>query len=630
MAPSHSRQLLAWTLPTIAVLLSYLWYKKKRIGARSDTGDTKTRQDIERSQLDKTLQKGLGEADKSSPVKLTPTRNFSRSLSGVDSAPIDIIIPPQLRSAKSHPIVISDEDLDLEIEKIKSMKNGALSRSKSDYSPPQAPTSKSPSPIKANSQNNKENLEKETSPMAQKDIAVVEDKLTSLKLYNNKEIPRKREHKNNINNKREHDELQRQSSERDSANHSPADVMLASPSLSSISDNHSERLGDTSTVSYTRHQRFDPENNNLLTFYEFVIPQGLVGRLIGRRGGYVIKIKDTSNAHVLVKKHPTNSKFKVCSVEGTQSEIDKALKMIRDKFPLKRYPEVTLEQVHFTPLVPTVPLIPDHLYLKLVEGINNDTILSCIVAPNHLFLQQPTHPSFPSLNLLCNYMNMCYTESVSPMLPTPIPENTVCAAYSVDAWYRAMVLSTDIETDTSYVKFLDFGGYAYLENSKLRQIRGDFMLLPFQAAECCLANVKSLEEDGTWPEGAYNLIADITKGAIIFTQVADYTEDGLPLVLCFVVVGPQPFDILHHPSVNFRILVILDTKLQELAKFYTSKSRSRLQMWHNFSVHSVYCSYVDPVFSNVAVSTLGFVRDQSALGVDGALVLLIRDKKYFT
>lgn len=71
-----------------------------------------------------------------------------------------------------------------------------------------------------------------------------------------------------------------------------------------------------------------------------------------------------------------------------------------------------------------------------------------------------------------------------------ISENTVCVAESVGAWYRAMVLSTDMESDTSYVKFLDYGGFAYVESSKLRQIRGDFLLLPFQAAECLLANVR--------------------------------------------------------------------------------------------------------------------------------------------
>lgn len=63
-------------------------------------------------------------------------------------------------------------------------------------------------------------------------------------------------------------------------------------------------------------------------------------------------------------------------------------------------------------------------------------------------------------------------------------------AQSVGEWLRAMILSTDVEANTSYVKFLDYGGYAFLDHSNLRQIRGDFMLLPFQAAECFLANIR--------------------------------------------------------------------------------------------------------------------------------------------
>ncbi|KAJ8950430.1 hypothetical protein NQ318_003706 [Aromia moschata] len=468
MAPSHS--------PTCGT-------KKKRIGAQSDRCDTSNRKGIETHHPNVSLKEELKEAEKSpSSAQSTPKR-FSRSLSGVDSAPIDIIFPPELRSIRSTPIVISDEDLDLEIEKIKSMKNGsALSKSRQESSPLQAKKTKSQPPKEEGGVKDKvaknskgcENARKEPNQkMAQKDIAVVEEKLTSLKIGNGKEAStKKREHTNSTgSNKKESDELlQRQSSERDSANHSPSDVMLASPSLSSISDNHSEFAGkdilavldsgkggsDVATPPPSRTPGIEDSvscDANMPSFYEFVIPQNLVGKLIGRHGSFVTHIRDKTNAHILVKKHPTNNKLKVCSIEGTQGEIDKALKMIRDKFPAKRYPEVTLDQVHFTPIINTVPLIPDHLYLKLVEGINNDTILSCLVAPNHLFLQQPTHPAFPSLNLLSNCMNMCYTEVDSPLLPSPIPDNTICAAYSVDAWYRAMVLSTDLETSTSYVKF---------------------------------------------------------------------------------------------------------------------------------------------------------------------------------
>ncbi|KAG5868886.1 KH domain-containing protein akap-1 [Gonioctena quinquepunctata] len=547
--------------------INYLWYKKKRIGVRSDPGDTNSppAEFPKEKQPDSvSLKEELEEAEKQINSTLsnpTTPRSFSRSLSGVESTPIDIVIPLELRATKSTSLVISDEDLDLEIEKIKSMRNGPLFGSKTDNSPPQISKSKTPSPIKVKENRpvkSKKNQKKENrQQMAQKDIDVVGEKLTSLKLSNNKEPPKKRDRKDSAENKsnREHVELLRQSSERDSANHSPSDVMLASPSLSSISDNHSEGSSDSgkggsdvATPPPSRTPGIDV-SSNVPTLFEFVIPQNLVGKLIGRYGCFVSQIKDKTNATIIVRKHPSNIKLKICSVEGTKIEIDNALKMVRDKFPAKRYPEMTLEPVHFTPVISSI-LSLDQLYLKLVEGINNDNILSCLVAPNHLFLQHPTHPSFPNLSVLTTYMNACYSETESPLLPNPIPESTVCAAYSVNSWYRAIVLSTDEETETSYVKFLDYGGFAYVENSKLRQIRGDFLLLPFQAAECMLANIKSVNEDGSWPEEAYNLVAEVAKSTIMYTQVADYTEDGIPLVLIYIVVGPQSVIFLNQHLVD--------------------------------------------------------------------------------
>lgn len=637
MAPSPIRQLLVWSLPSVAVLLSYLWYKKRRIGARSDTGGSKPiEESIVSENIEKTEAVNIVRSELESErvrAQSIPTttraKKYNRSLSGVETTPIDIVYPRDLKASKSSPVIISDEDLDLEIEKVKSMRN--------QYNSPStisAHLSKTPSPTKAETlktaeskyqQSSPDNTDNVTNPstspeitapkkesfehsptnhnnnnikvtqtnntqtpkttpkknkgknnkekkqekpvgkkMAQKDVKAVEEKMTALKVSNNKESQKKEtaskttEKENNDKNKEQnrHNEVHRKNSGRDSANHSPSDVMMASPSLSSMSDNHSEGSSDsgkggsdvaTPPPSRTPQLNINP---NMPTTYEFVIPIGLVGKLIGRQGCFVQSIKDKCNAHVYVRRHPSNNRLKLCSIEGTQAEVDKALKMIRDKFPPKKYSEVTLEQVQLTPLVSTVPLIPDCLYLKLIEGINNDTILSCMVTPDHLFMQQPTHPSFPSLNMLSNCMNNCYNAADSPLLPSPIPENTVCAALSIDSWYRAMVLATEEETDTSYVKFLDYGGYAYVENSKLRQIRQDFMLLPFQAAECFLANVKPKSEDGTWPEAAYNLVAEITKGSIIYTQVADYTPEGIPCVLCYVVIGPREVVFLNQRLVD--------------------------------------------------------------------------------
>lgn len=50
--------------------------------------------------------------------------------------------------------------------------------------------------------------------------------------------------------------------------------------------------------------------------YEFVLPQALVGKLIGRHGAFVQQIKSKTNASVLIKRHPDTGKLKICAVEG--------------------------------------------------------------------------------------------------------------------------------------------------------------------------------------------------------------------------------------------------------------------------------------------------------------------------
>lgn len=122
---------------------------------------------------------------------------------------------------------------------------------------------------------------------------------------------------------------------------------------------------DLATPPPSRMPDIDATHVDIPSLYECIVPQIIVGKLIGRHGCFVNQIKEKTNALILVKRHPTNDKLKICSIEGTKGEIEKALKMIRDKFPLKRYPEMTLEQVHFTPIVSTLPLIPDHLYVSI-------------------------------------------------------------------------------------------------------------------------------------------------------------------------------------------------------------------------------------------------------------------------
>jgi hypothetical protein len=55
---------------------------------------------------------------------------------------------------------------------------------------------------------------------------------------------------------------------------------------------------------------------NHAMIYEFEIPAGIVGRLIGRYGIFVNKIKINTGANIIVKRHHVGNGRKICAVEG--------------------------------------------------------------------------------------------------------------------------------------------------------------------------------------------------------------------------------------------------------------------------------------------------------------------------
>lgn len=55
---------------------------------------------------------------------------------------------------------------------------------------------------------------------------------------------------------------------------------------------------------------------NHAMIYEFEIPQHIVGRLIGRYGCCVNKIKGVTRANIIIKSHHQTDKTKICAVEG--------------------------------------------------------------------------------------------------------------------------------------------------------------------------------------------------------------------------------------------------------------------------------------------------------------------------
>lgn len=122
---------------------------------------------------------------------------------------------------------------------------------------------------------------------------------------------------------------------------------IASPSLS-VCSMHS---GDSGQGSSPPQSVGAPQIS-----YDFLMPLSYVGSIIGSRGSIVQNLKEKTGANIIVRKgyHGTK-KLKVCTVEGTQSEVDAALKMIRQKMPEKKFPYMSMERIFVTPDNKVVP-----------------------------------------------------------------------------------------------------------------------------------------------------------------------------------------------------------------------------------------------------------------------------------
>lgn len=285
-----------------------------------------------------------------------------------------------------------------------------------------------------------------------------------------------------------------------------------------------------------------PEGEELLALprtYEFELPRELCGRFIGQGGRNVTAIKSRSNTRIYVHQHPMSSKLKLCSIEGTQEGIRTALELIRKKFPVHAFPTLTLAQVNGgPPHLPGTITLPETLQLRLPDGVTCDVVLTSLVTAGHFFLQQPTHPTYPSLSRLDQCMLTCYGQGLdTPPLPHPVEAGIICAAHVCGGWFRALVVGPSDENEECDIKFLDYGGYMSLSTSLLRQIRSDFMLLPFQASECYLANVQPAEDDNVWSAEACATFEDLAQGQILQALIVGYADNGIPLVYLYRIQG---------------------------------------------------------------------------------------------
>lgn len=280
MAPTSTpRQLWLWSLPSLVVLLSLVWYKRKRNTLRSDPGGTSDHlpESVESEQ------QRLQEKEKSSPIliqgesacepdstiesiedlsvvsdliKLSYTKDIEGTVAG-SNTPVSEEPLCSVKVSLAEEAHKSDNKVTLSSTAVSS-EDPSVSKRASPLNCEALSTTEGAKSVEVEAkeavQPSVENIalgeegEKETSFKcketeistsnkmtetkdeveaqvlpSQNDsdkVAVLEDKLASLALGSSEE--------------------QRRGAERDSANHSPVDAMLASPSMSSYSDEHSE------------------------------------------------------------------------------------------------------------------------------------------------------------------------------------------------------------------------------------------------------------------------------------------------------------------------------------------------------------------------------------------------------
>lgn len=160
--------------------------------------------------------------------------------------------------------------------------------------------------------------------------------------------------------------------------------------------------------------------------------------------------------------------------------------------------------------------------------VHNVTVASAVDSC-HVFIKQMQNPTHAGLAPLEEAMFDAYQNEEAPLtLFRPIATGSLLAVNTDDKWYRCQVVSFDKEQDVCEVKFVDHGGYTTVPVDELRQLRSDFVQLPFQAIEVYIAHIIPASD-----EIEIDIAADILFRDDVSLQLIGLAEDGIPVVQAY-------------------------------------------------------------------------------------------------
>ncbi|XP_036793160.1 A-kinase anchor protein 1, mitochondrial isoform X4 [Oncorhynchus mykiss] len=267
------------------------------------------------------------------------------------------------------------------------------------------------------------------------------------------------------------------------------------------------------------------------TVWEVEVPKHFVGRLIGKKGRHVNYLKETSGAKVFITALPYTQEFQICHIEGSEEQVDCALELIRKKFK-----DLDVTNCYVQPPVASLPSLSITSWLLLPHRVTVEVMVIQVASGNCVFLQQHKHPTFHALCSLDQNMSLCYSHPGCPPLPAPVEVGVICAAQMPEgAWWRAQVMGHHEETMVE-LRYVDYGGYDIVKMDTLRQIRSDFVALPFQGPEVILENIAPIPD---FSAAAKSALEEMTRGLALLAQVTNGHTSGIPLVQIWRTEGEE-------------------------------------------------------------------------------------------
>ena len=123
----------------------------------------------------------------------------------------------------------------------------------------------------------------------------------------------------------------------------------------------------------------------------------------------------------------------------------------------------------------------------------------------------------------------------------------MAAQWSKDKrWYRAQITDvlSDDDHDEVFVLFIDFGNTEILPMKRIRVLETRFLNLPFQAVQCCLHGVTSLEE--SWSFEAREELFAMVKRKTCVAEVVEVEETNVCAINLIALVDNREVDVGQH------------------------------------------------------------------------------------